>query len=75
MTTVDVSAWLDERVREIITKADVAGVALDDGNIIDLLADNIETGSLDDLRASLLMAGYGARFPKAVMRMTIGVLR
>lgn len=55
---------LEKRIDLIIRRADDAGVTLDDGNIIDLLADNIPA-SLADLRAGLISTGYASRFPKA----------
>lgn len=48
--------------RVIIQRADHAGVAVDAGNVIDLLADNVTGASLDELRAALDAAGYGDRF-------------
>lgn len=52
-------------VRAVIDRADAAGITLDDGNVIDLLADNIEHVSLRDLRDALVISGHGARFPRA----------
>lgn len=57
-------------VRRIIERADSADIALDDGNIIDLLADNLESEPLDTLRDALVVAGMGSRFPHAVRRHT-----
>lgn len=39
---------------------------LDDGNVIDFLADNVTPAvSLIDLRCALVVSGHGQRFPKA----------
>lgn len=53
------------RVRAIIADAEQAGVVIDDGNVIDLLADNITWIPLADLRDALVVAGLAARFPRA----------
>jgi hypothetical protein len=57
-----------DKCRRIIERADAAGISLDDGNIVDLLADNIELVSLNDLRDALVVCGHGARFPRATYR-------
>jgi hypothetical protein len=51
--------------KRVIERADAADVALDDGNVVDLLADNIPHVSLADLRCALVISGHGSRFPKA----------
>jgi hypothetical protein len=54
------------QVRAVIKAAEHDGLSVDDGNVIDLLADNItEHVSLSDLRSALVVAGYSARFPRA----------
>lgn len=52
-------------VKIIIDRADKAGIHLDDGNVIDLLADNLTEEPLSTLRDALVVSGHGARFPKA----------
>jgi hypothetical protein len=53
-------------IRQLITLADNGGWALDDGNVVDYIADNIgPMASLSDIRAAIVVAGYSARFPKA----------
>lgn len=54
-----------KRIQIIIDRADAAGVVVDDGNVIDLLADNIAIVPIEDLRAALVCSGHGSRFPKA----------
>jgi len=49
----------------IIRRAEADGVVIDDGNVIDLLADNLTRVSLADLRSALAVSGLGARFPRA----------
>lgn len=49
--------------RAIIASAERAGLVVDDGNVIDLLADNLDA-SLATLRAVLAVA-YPGRFPRA----------
>lgn len=51
--------------RKVIERAERAGVTIDDGNVIDLLADNIVDVSLADLRVALVCSGIGDRFPRA----------
>lgn len=53
------------RCRDIITTAETAGLAIDDGNVIDLCADNLPCVSLSDLRSALIVAGFTDRFPRA----------
>lgn len=65
-------AELAARVREIVAAAEADGVALDDGNVVDLLADQLAEQMprvpLDELRAALVAAGLAPRFPKATAR-------
>ncbi|RIL03112.1 MAG: hypothetical protein DCC71_15385 [Proteobacteria bacterium] len=61
-------AELRKRVREIVAAAEADGVALDDGNVVDLLADQMPRVPLAELRAALVDAGLAPRFPKAVAR-------
>ena len=56
------------RASALIAAAEADGVVIDDGNVIDLLADNITRASLDDLRCALVVAGYAQRFPRATSR-------
>jgi hypothetical protein len=51
--------------RLAIADAEAAGVAIDDGNVVDLLADRYTNVSLMDIRSALVVAGYSERFPKA----------
>jgi hypothetical protein len=53
-------------IRQLITIADNDGCKLDDGNVVDYIADNIgPMASLSDIRTALVVAGYSARFSKA----------
>jgi hypothetical protein len=63
MTLPTIDPRFDD-VAAIIGRALRDGIALDDGNVIDLLADNIEA-PLDDLRAALARSAFASRFPKA----------
>lgn len=71
MQTIDPSPQvptLDElapKVNQIIGKAIGARVALDAGNVVDLLADNLPGVSLDLLRSALVVSRYGGRWPTA----------
>lgn len=58
-----------QEARTIIEEAEADGLDINDGNVIDLLADNIEC-SLSDLRCALVVAGLGDRFPRATSRST-----
>lgn len=52
--------------RGLIGKADAAGVDLDDGNVVDLCADNLPGRiPLSDIRCALVVGGFSSRFPKA----------
>lgn len=54
------------QVRAVITAAEADGLTIDDGNVIDLLANNISAHvSISDLRSALVVAGLAARFPHA----------
>lgn len=50
-----------------IARAEAAGTAIHDGNVIDLLADNLDA-DLSILRKGLGLSQYGARFAAAVNR-------
>jgi hypothetical protein len=50
--------------RSIIEAAELDEVEVDDGNVVDLCADNTD-GSLSDIRDALVVAGYGERFVRA----------
>lgn len=54
--------------RGIIAAAEADGVAIDDGNVVDLLADHLTRVPLDTLRDALVVAGLAARFPRATRR-------
>lgn len=64
-------AWRDPvslNIRAIIAKAEADGLTIDDGNVVDLIADNITnvaTVTLDEIRAMLVTAGLAKRFPRA----------
>jgi hypothetical protein len=49
----------------VIDRAEAAGVTIDDGNVIDLLADNLEREPLRTLQDALVITRHGARFPRA----------
>lgn len=50
----------------VIRKAERDGVVIDDGNVVDLIADNITSfTTLNDIRAALVRAGLASRFPRA----------
>lgn len=53
------------RARQIIDAAEHDGLTIDDGNVVDLLANNIPRVPLNDLRSALVVAGLAARFPRA----------
>jgi hypothetical protein len=57
-----------EQVRTIVQAAEAEGVRIDDGNVVDLIADNITRASLSDIRSAIVVAGYSARFPKATSK-------
>ena len=64
---------LSDLCGDIIRLADAAGVELDDGNVVDLCADQLSTlynvePTLLDIRTAIVVAGFGPRFPKAVSR-------
>lgn len=48
----------------VITSAESDGLVIDDGNVVDLCADNLPA-SLSDIRSALVVAGLAHRFPKA----------
>ncbi len=50
--------------RDVINAAESDGLTIDNDNVVDLCADNIEA-SLSDIRSALIVAGYGERFTKA----------
>lgn len=53
-----------KRVVHIIEQAEKNGVVIDNGNVIDLLADNVML-PLDTLRRALAMSAIAHRFPQA----------
>jgi len=52
------------KCRKAIEAAEADGLTIDDSNVVDLCADNINA-SLADIRVALISEGYGQRFPKA----------
>lgn len=54
--------------RAILEGAESAGVIIDDGNIVDLIADHLTTIPLDCIRDALVIAGLATRFPEATRR-------
>ena len=54
-----------KQVQAVIEHANTAGVRIDDGNVVDLLADNIPDATLTEIRQWLVMAGYRNVFPLA----------
>lgn len=67
MKLVDIA----EKCDQYIKAAEAAGVEIDNGNVVDLCADQssceYEEGgfSLSDIRTALIVAGYGERFLEA----------
>lgn len=57
-----------KEARVIIDRARAAGVTVDDGNVVDLLADNMPSVPLDTFRYALAIAGAGNHFPRAERR-------
>lgn len=53
-----------EHVTHIIRRAEAAGVVIDDGNVIDLLADNIML-PLETIRQALAVSAVARRFSQA----------
>lgn len=51
--------------RRAIEDAERAGITIDDGNVVDLLADRHPSLSLRTLRHALVSAGLAKRFPRA----------
>ncbi len=51
--------------RNRIESARQTGLTIDNGNVVDLIADNCEE-SLTDIKAALVVAGYHERFSKAI---------
>lgn len=56
---------LARKARTIIMRAEKAGVEVTDGNVVDLIADNLPREALANIRAALVVAGYLERFPNA----------
>ncbi len=50
------------QARGTIAAADMAGLMINDSNVIDLLADNIPDVPLNTLRDALVVAGLSPRF-------------
>ncbi len=57
--------YIAARCINLIKRAENDGIVIDDGNVVDLIADNLTTVPLSDIRAALVVAGLAARFPKA----------
>jgi hypothetical protein len=51
--------------RTLIDSADKAGEIINDNNIVNFIAGRYQRMSLDDIRDSLIVAGYAQRFPNA----------
>lgn len=54
-----------EHARNLIAAAERDGVVIDDGNVVDLIADHVDA-SLTDIRTALVVAGFSARFSRAI---------
>lgn len=54
--------------RALVERADQAGIRLDDGNVVDLIADSLTELPLDTIRDALVVAGLAPRFPKATAK-------
>lgn len=50
--------------RERIEAAEHDGLEINDGDVVDLIADNSDA-PLDTIRGALVVAGYAPRFPNA----------
>lgn len=50
--------------RERIEAAEADGLEIDEGNVVDLIADNSDA-PLQTIREALIVAGYSSRFPRA----------
>lgn len=59
-------ATLAKDCEQLIRFAESKGIAIDDGNVVDLIADNIVSVSLAQIRAALIIAGYAEQFPRAL---------
>ena len=55
---------LVKQIHTLVSKAESAGVVIDDGNVVDLIADNINAPLLT-IREALMIAYPSNRFPKA----------
>ncbi len=68
---------LIQSCKDIIVKAEADGVQITDGNVVDLIADNTEGYSLNEIRGALERAGFAERFPTAVKQrpMSLNVSR
>lgn len=51
--------------RTLISFAERDGVEINDGNVVDLIADNLTHLPLDTIRDALVVAGLAHRFPRA----------
>jgi hypothetical protein len=59
-------ASLAARSRDLIAAARREGLAIDDGNVVDLIADNVTSNvTLAEIRMALVAAGFTAEFPRA----------
>lgn len=66
----------DQRPAQVARRIEYAlanGVELDDGNVIDYLADNMTRATLPELRTALARTIYASRFPKACQPRPAGV--
>ncbi len=56
---------LAKEIRNVIKKAENDGLVIDDGNVVDVVADNVPGESLYAIREALRLSDYERRFPKA----------
>lgn len=76
MNAFDEMKLLTEKCDQIIKAADAADVVIDDGNVVDLIVDQLSVNSdprfqrvsLSSIRLAISQAGYAKRFPKAIAR-------
>ena len=67
--TVPLLIEIADECHRLIHHAERAGITIDDGNVVDLCANNLNPDiSLSDIRCALVVAGLSARFPSATSR-------
>lgn len=57
----------------IIERAERAGVSIDSGNVIDLLADHMPEASLEGCRHALRVSSFRNRWPAAEHKQSMGI--